>query len=147
MDVEQLRNLFLFEGLDDGQLGQILAAGEEVPFEEGTVLFVEGDPADRWWVLLSGRVDLVRRAGRRDAVVMMTMERPGVWAGGFQAWNPAEQLPRHRPRRQRREHAAPAVLGARRAGALVVPLQRPPHRRLLPDRPQHGHAVAPSASR
>ena len=88
MDVEQLRNLFLFEGLDDGQLGQILAAGEEVPFEEGTVLFVEGDPADRWWVLLSGRVDLVRRAGRRDAVVMMTMERPGVWAGGFQAWNP-----------------------------------------------------------
>ena len=78
MDVEQLRNLFLFEGLDDGQLGQILAAGEEVPFEEGTVLFVEGDPADRWWVLLSGRVDLVRRAGRRDAVVMMTMERPGV---------------------------------------------------------------------
>ena len=43
MDVEQLRNLFLFEGLDDGQLGQILAAGEEVPFEEGTVLFVEGE--------------------------------------------------------------------------------------------------------
>ena len=88
MDVEQLRNLFLFEGLDDGQLGQIVSAGEEVPFEEGTVLFVEGDPADRWWVLLSGRVDLVRRAGRRDAVVLTTMERPGVWAGGFQAWNP-----------------------------------------------------------
>jgi signal transduction histidine kinase len=88
MDLEQLRSLFLFEGLDDGQLGQILAAGEEVPFDEGTVLFVEGEPADRWWVLLSGRVELVRRAGRRDAVVMLTWERPGVWAGGFRAWNP-----------------------------------------------------------
>ena len=52
------------------------------------MLFVEGEPADRWWVLLSGRVELVRRAGRRDAVVMMKMERPGLWAGGFQAWNP-----------------------------------------------------------
>jgi signal transduction histidine kinase len=89
MDVEQLRSLFLFGGLDDGQLGQILAAGEEIPFEEGTVLFREGDPADYFWVLLSGRVDLVRRAGRRDPVVMLTMERPGLWAGGFQAWNPS----------------------------------------------------------
>ena len=52
------------------------------------MLFVEGEPADRWWVLLSGRVELVRRAGRRDAVVMLTWERPGVWAGGFRAWNP-----------------------------------------------------------
>jgi len=89
MDVEQLRSLFLFDGLDDGQLGQIVAAGEEIPFEEGTVLFREGEPAERWWVLLSGRIDLVRRAGRRDPVVMLTMERPGVWAGGFQAWNPS----------------------------------------------------------
>jgi signal transduction histidine kinase len=87
MDVGQLRGLFIFEGLDDGQLGQILAASEEVPFEEGTVLFVEGEPADFWWVLLSGHVELVRRAGRRDPVVMLTMERPGLWAGGFQAWN------------------------------------------------------------
>lgn len=89
MDVAELRSLFLFDGLDDGQLGQVLAAGEEIPFEEGTVLFREGDPAEYWWVLLSGRVDLVRRAGRRDPVVMLTMERPGLWAGGFQAWNPS----------------------------------------------------------
>ena len=46
MDVEQLRGLFLFEGLDDDQLGQVLAAGEEIPFDEGTVLFREGEPAE-----------------------------------------------------------------------------------------------------
>ena len=56
-------------------------------FDEGTELFHEGDPADFWWVLLDGRVELVRRAGREEAVVMMTMDRPGVWAGGFHAWD------------------------------------------------------------
>ena len=33
-------------------------------------------------------------------------------------------------------------VGARRAGALVVPLRRPPHRGLLPDRAHHGHRLA-----
>ena len=35
MDVEELRGLFLFEGLDDDQLGELLAAGEEISFDEG----------------------------------------------------------------------------------------------------------------
>ena len=87
MDIADLRGLFLFDGVSDEQLGELLAAGEAVPFEEGQVLFREGDSADSWWVLIDGRVDLVRRAGREEAVVMMTMERPGVWAGGFRAWN------------------------------------------------------------
>ena len=87
MDVDDLRDLFLFDGVSDEQLGELFAAGDEVPFEEGQVLFREGDRADSWWVLIDGRVELVRRAGREEAVVMMTMERPGVWAGGFRAWN------------------------------------------------------------
>jgi signal transduction histidine kinase len=89
MDIDDLRDLFVLDGLSDEQLAGLLAAGEEVRFDEGKELFREGDPADFWWVLLDGRVDLVRRAGREEAVVMLTMERPGVWAGGFQAWNPS----------------------------------------------------------
>jgi signal transduction histidine kinase len=89
MDVGDLRGLFLFDGLSDEQLGQLVAAGEEVCFEEGQELFREGDVADFWWVLVEGRVHLVRRAGREEAVVMMTMDRPGLWAGGFQAWDDA----------------------------------------------------------
>ncbi len=87
MDVAALRDLFLFAGVSDDQLAELLAAGEVVAFDEGTELFREGDPAEFWWVLLDGRVDLVRRAGRAEAVVMLTMERPGVWAGGFMAWD------------------------------------------------------------
>jgi signal transduction histidine kinase len=89
MDVSDLRGLFLFDGLSDEKLAQLVAAGEEVRFEEGQELFREGDIADFWWVLIEGGVHLVRRAGREEAVVMMTMDRPGLWAGGFQAWDEA----------------------------------------------------------
>ena len=83
----RLRGLFLFEGVSDEQLAELAEAGEEIPFEDGQELFHEGDPATSWWVLLDGRVDLVRQAGREEPVVMRTMERPGVWAGGFHAWD------------------------------------------------------------
>ena len=91
MDISDLRPLFLFEALTDTQLGQLVAAGEELPFDEGQELFREGDPADCWWVLLEGQVSIVRRAGREASVVMMTMERPGQWAGGFHAWDESSQ--------------------------------------------------------
>ena len=81
MDIDDLRGLFVLEGLTDDQLHQLLAAGGEVRFDAGDELFHEGEPATSWWVLLAGRVDLVRQAGREEPVVMMTMDRPGVWAG------------------------------------------------------------------
>ena len=87
MDATDLRELFIFDGLDDGQLAELAALGEAVSITAGVELFHEGDPAAFWWVLLDGTVDLVRQAGREQPVVMMTMERPGVWAGGFQAWD------------------------------------------------------------
>ncbi len=87
MDIDDLRPLFVFEVVSDEHLAELLAAGEEVRFDDGEELFHEGEPADSWWVLVDGRVELVRRAGREEAVVMMTMERPGVWAGGFRAWD------------------------------------------------------------
>ena len=39
-------------------------------------------------MLLDGKVELLRRAGREVSRVG-AMERPGVWAGGFRAWNDA----------------------------------------------------------
>lgn len=86
MDIDELRGIFLFDGLTDEQLLGLVAAGDEVRFASGDVLFHEGEPADFWWVLLDGRVELARRSGRENAVVNV-MDRPGVWAGGFRAWN------------------------------------------------------------
>ena len=87
MDIEDLRPIFLFDALSDEQLAELVAAGEEVSFDEGAVLFHEGDPATSWWVLMEGRIDAVRHAGRDEAFVMMSMDRPGQWAGGFRAWD------------------------------------------------------------
>jgi signal transduction histidine kinase len=86
MLIDDLRDVFLFNGLSDEQLGELIAIGDEVRFEIGDVLFREGEVADFWWVLLAGRVELLRRT-RWEESVAGVMERPGVWAGGFQAWS------------------------------------------------------------
>jgi signal transduction histidine kinase len=86
MRAEELRPLPIFEGLTDGQLAELAEAGAEVPVEPGVELFREGEPADFWWVLVSGAIDLVRHVGREDTVVAR-MDVPGRWAGGFRAWD------------------------------------------------------------
>jgi signal transduction histidine kinase len=88
MDVEELRQIGLFEGLSDDQLAELAVGADEVPFQTGDVMFTEGEHADGWWVLLAGSLDLVRKVGRED-VVVARMDAPGRWAGGFRAWDDA----------------------------------------------------------
>jgi signal transduction histidine kinase len=87
MHVDDLRHIFLFHGFSDEQLRVLIDLGDEVRFAEGDVLFREGEPAEYWWVLLDGRVELGRRLGREETIVNV-MDTPGVWAGGFRAWDP-----------------------------------------------------------
>ena len=83
---DELRAVPILAGFTDAQVAELAAAGTEVSYEPGAHLFDEGRPADDWWVLLSGRIDLVRRIGH-DEAVMATMETAGQWAGGFRAWD------------------------------------------------------------
>jgi signal transduction histidine kinase len=87
MHTDDLRPLSLFDGLSDAQLAELLAAGDEVAVEPGIDLFHEGEPADFWWVLVTGAIELRRHIGREDTVVGR-MDVPGRWAGGFRAWDP-----------------------------------------------------------
>lgn len=82
-----LRAIALFDDLTDGQLRELLAVGEVRGFNPGEELFHEAQPADDWWVLLDGTIELVRHIGH-DETVLAAMETPGQWAGGFQAWDP-----------------------------------------------------------
>ncbi|GAA5113414.1 ATP-binding protein [Alloalcanivorax gelatiniphagus] len=84
--IDELRAVAILDGFTDEQVAQMAAAGEEASYDPGTHLFDEGRPADDWWLLLDGRVDLVRRVGQED-MIMVTMERAGQWAGGFMAWD------------------------------------------------------------
>jgi signal transduction histidine kinase len=86
MRIEELRGIYLFAGLTDEQLRELIEVGDEVSFVDGQELFHEGEPADFWWVLVDGRIDGVRRRGHEESVVAV-MDRPGIWAGGFRAWS------------------------------------------------------------
>ena len=86
MRADDLRSLRLFDGLTDDQLTDLAGAGAEVPIEPGVDLFREGQPAEYWWLLVDGAIDLVRHIGRED-VVVGRMDVPGRWAGGFRAWD------------------------------------------------------------
>src|SRR5690349_14251408 len=85
--VDELRGLPLLAGLDDDQLSALAAAGEEVAFAPGDEVFRGGRPADVWWLLLDGTLELVRTVGSEETVVGQ-MGTPGQWAGGFRAWDP-----------------------------------------------------------
>jgi signal transduction histidine kinase len=83
---DDLRALALFDGFSDERVAELAADGEELAFEEGERLFEEGRPADHWWLLLDGSIDLMRRIGHEETV-LATMQVPGQWAGGFRAWD------------------------------------------------------------
>ena len=86
MGFEDLRAIALFDGLNDGQLRELMTGGEELRFNPREELFREAQPADDWWVLLEGAISLVRRVGHEETVLTV-MDSPGQWAGGFRAWD------------------------------------------------------------
>src|SRR5215210_4304087 len=86
MEVTELRRLALFDGTDDAQLRLLCALGTEVVFGPGEELFRAGQRTEHWWVLLQGRLDLVRRTPREE-VVVSSMDVPGQWIGALGAWD------------------------------------------------------------
>ncbi|GAB7005057.1 ATP-binding protein [Nocardioides sp. AN3] len=86
MELADLRPIGLFDGVTDEQLAELLSDGAEVSFQRGDVVFREGEHADYWWVLVDGSLTLARRLGGEE-VVVGRMAVPGVWSGGFRAWD------------------------------------------------------------
>ncbi|SOD97785.1 ATP-binding protein [Blastococcus haudaquaticus] len=86
MELDDLRGIGLFSRTGDDQLRTLLDSGTEVRFEPGDVVFRENEPAEFWWVLLDGAIDLVRHVGREETR-LGAMDVPGRWAGGFRAWD------------------------------------------------------------
>ncbi|MGH9126388.1 MAG: ATP-binding protein [Acidimicrobiales bacterium] len=79
---EELRKLSLFDGLNDEQLSQLVAAGVEVQLVPGAELWQMGEHADHWCVLIDGAIAL-----HRDGKTVARMDVPGQWAGGLRAWD------------------------------------------------------------
>ncbi len=81
---DELRTLFLFEKLNDDQLAWLCRNGHVERIEPGPV-YVEGEPAACFYVLLEGALVLSRRVGADDVDITRTSGR-GVYAGAFMAY-------------------------------------------------------------
>lgn len=79
----QLRELFLFEDLTEDQLAWVAEIGDVVTHRAGETVVAEGDPAECFYVLLSGTLSLFRIV-RGDEVEMTRTDQPGVYAGATQ---------------------------------------------------------------
>jgi len=57
-----LADSILFSGLDESELALIEQAGNYAHAEKGAFLFFEGDPADRFYIVLSGKVKIAKNS-------------------------------------------------------------------------------------
>jgi signal transduction histidine kinase len=80
MTKDQLRELFLFTDLNDEQLDWVNREGDVVEFVADSEVFAEGDPAQCFWVLLSGTIALSRMIGG-DRVETGRTDQVGVYMG------------------------------------------------------------------
>ncbi|MFV8232066.1 ATP-binding protein [Mycolicibacterium fortuitum] len=86
---DELRTLFLFEHLSDGQLDTLCQAGSIETFPAGPIV-TEGDPATCFYVMLDGELVMSKRSGGVDIQTNRTSMR-GVYFGAWSAYIPGEE--------------------------------------------------------
>lgn len=69
----QLAEHPFFKGMNAGQLKLLADTAMPVEWEEGTILFREGDPANRFYVILDGKVAVGSDAEDRGTVEVQTI--------------------------------------------------------------------------
>jgi signal transduction histidine kinase len=85
LSLAELRTLFLFEKLTDEQLTWLSTHGCTMHMPAGGLVVREGDPAEQFFVLLSGTIALTRKVGQ-DEVQTTRTEQRGVYMGATQAY-------------------------------------------------------------
>ncbi|GHJ12823.1 ATP-binding protein [Micromonospora sp. AKA38] len=92
LTTDELRGLFLFESLTQEQLAHLAEHGRVERRRTGEAVYVEGEPASCFYVLLDGTVAMHQRVQGDEVEVSRTSQR-GVYGGAMQAYvgDPAEQ--------------------------------------------------------
>jgi signal transduction histidine kinase len=90
---DELRTLFLFEKLTDEQLAWLAERGCTLRAPAGSLILREGDPAEQFFVLLSGTIQLFRTING-DEVPTQRTEQRGVYMGATQAYLRDDGVPR-----------------------------------------------------
>ncbi|NTV65644.1 MAG: Crp/Fnr family transcriptional regulator, partial [Oscillochloris sp.] len=69
-----LRAVPVFQAMAPSQLQILAGAGEELEYPRGSAIFCAGDPADRLFVVVQGRVGIEETRARGNVVRISTME-------------------------------------------------------------------------
>ncbi|GLY94325.1 ATP-binding protein [Actinoplanes sp. NBRC 103695] len=85
LTIDELRTLFLFEKLTDEQLTWIADHGCTMRAKAGSYVLREGDAAEKFFILLSGTIQLTRMVGQ-DEVETGRTEQRGVYMGATNAY-------------------------------------------------------------
>lgn len=65
-----LKNIYFFHSMPDHALEKIVSIGSEKSFEKGVVVFFEDMPGDCFFVILEGEVEIWKRYGQADEVLL-----------------------------------------------------------------------------
>lgn len=82
---DELRASFLFESLSDQQLDWLVEHGVVEVHEAGEDVYLQGAPAEAFYVLLDGEIQLLKRMDGAG-VVLATATQPGSYAGATRAF-------------------------------------------------------------
>jgi len=80
---DELRELFLFADLNDKQLDWVATNGDVVAYRAGDTVYTEGEPAECFYVLLTGTLSMVRTVRGAEVETVRT-DQPGVYSGAIQ---------------------------------------------------------------
>ena len=79
VELDQLRAIPLFAGLEDEQLAWVRGRADEVRIAAGDNLFAEGAPADAFYVVLDGEVQITKEIGGQET--FLATHAPGGFTG------------------------------------------------------------------
>ncbi|MBA3529522.1 MAG: cyclic nucleotide-binding domain-containing protein [Propionibacteriaceae bacterium] len=94
LSADELKTLFLFESLDDEQLGWLSEHGYVEYRAAGEPVFTEGEDATCFFVLLSGTLSSSRRVEQTELDTGRTNQR-GVYSGATLSFLRTEETPKH----------------------------------------------------
>jgi len=86
---DELRTLFLFEGLTDEQLAVLCTNGHIAEYQPGPIC-IEGEPATCFYVLIDGELAMSKHSGGQDIETNRTSQR-GVYCGAWKAFTGQSQ--------------------------------------------------------
>jgi CRP-like cAMP-binding protein len=79
MSIDALKGCVLFTGFSDTQLSALAELSEGEQLQSGQIIFAQDDPADRLYVLLSGRVAIRFKPHDGETLTVTEIRQGGVF--------------------------------------------------------------------